>query len=99
MHEETPATNARWGFGENRRILLFYPLHRLIKVSSEATQWEEVVAMEWEAVVTAWEEALEWVVATEVDMEWEDLQEESEAPALEAWKRALETGSAWSARM
>ena len=50
----------------------------------------------------AWEEVLGWVVAMaweEVVMEWEDLQEESEAPVLEAWRLVLETGSAWNARM
>ena len=55
--------------------------------------------MEWEVEVMAWEEVLGWEVATEVDMEWEDLQGENEAPALEAWRRVLETGSAWNARM
>merc|ERR1719331_1952969 len=38
----------------------------------------------------AWEEA---------DMEWEDLQGESEDPVLEAWRLVLGTGSAWNARM
>ena len=57
--------------------------------------------MVWEVEVTAWEEGLGWEVAMawEVDMEWEDLQGENEAPALEAWRRVLETGSAWNARM
>ena len=74
---------------------------RLTKVSSAATQWEEVVAMVWEVEVTAWEEALGWEVATawEVDMEWEDLQGESEDPVLAVWRPGLETGSAWSVRM
>ena len=81
---------------------MIYPLSRLTKVSSEGTQWEEAVAMEWEEEVMAWEEVLGWVVAMaweEVVMEWEDLQEESEAPVLEAWRLVLETGSAWNARM
>ena len=58
--------------------------------------------MEWEVEVMAWEEVLEWVVAMawgEVDMEWEDLQGVSEAPALEAWSVVLETGSAWNVKI
>ena len=80
---------------------MIYPLSRLTKVSSEGTQWEEAVAMEWEEEVMAWEEVLGWVVAMaweEVVMEWEHLPGESEVPALEAWRLGLETGSAWSAR-
>ena len=72
-------------------------------MSSVDIQWEEVVAMEWEVEVMAWEEVLEWVVAMawveEVDMEWEDLQGVSEAPVLEAWSVVLETGSAWNVRI
>ena len=70
-------------------------------MSSEATLWEEVVAMVWEVEVTAWEEVLGWEVAMawEVDMEWEDLPGESEDPVLEVWRPGLETGSAWSVRM
>ena len=59
--------------------------------------------MEWEVGVMAWEEVLGWVVVAmvweEADMEWEDLQGESEDPVLEAWRLVLETGSAWNARM
>ena len=73
-------------------------------MSSEATQWEEVVVMHlWEVEVTVWEEALGWEVvamAWEEVMEWEDLLPgEREAPALEVWRPGLETGSAWSVRM
>ena len=79
-------------------------LPRLTRVSSVATQWEEVVVMHlWEVGGMVWEEALAWeVVATawEEVMEWEDLLPgEREAPALEVWRPDLETGSAWSVRM